>query len=125
MVSGRATSNNTVLSCIRFCWLVLPGLVLLPDLLGRTITEADRQHWAFQPLRPAEPPRNVHAKVQNPIDRFILNRLETNHLGFAPRATKEQLIRRVSFDLIGLPPSIAEVEAFVRDRSSQAYEKLV
>jgi len=97
----------------------------LPELLGRTITEADRQHWAFQPLRPVEPPRNVHAKVQNPIDRFILARLETNHLGLAPRATKEQLIRRVSFDLIGLPPSIAEIDAFLRDRSPQAYGKLV
>src|ERR1051326_8580974 len=125
MILGGVTSKNTVLSCIRFCWLLLPGFLLLPDLLGRTITDADRQHWAFQPLRTAEPPRNVHAKVENPIDRFILACLETNHLGLAPRATREQLIRRVSFDLIGLPPSIAEVDAFVRDRSAQAYGKLV
>jgi len=125
MIWGSVTSKNTVLSCIRFCCLLLPGLLLLPELLGRTITETDRQHWAFQPLRPVEPPRNVHAKVQNPIDRFILARLETNHLGLAPRATKEQLIRRVSFDLIGLPPSIAEIDAFLQDRSPQAYGKLV
>jgi len=77
---SRISSAHVVFSRIGLSWLLWPGLLFLPDLLGRTITEADRQHWAFQPLRRAEPPRKMHAKVQNPIDAFILARLETNHL---------------------------------------------
>src|ERR1043165_368458 len=105
MIWGSVTSKNTVLSCIRFCCLLLPGLLLLPELLGRTITEADRQHWAFQPLRPVEPPRNVHAKVQNPIDRFILARLETNHLGLAPRDRKSTRLNSSHVALSRIPSS--------------------
>src|SRR5882762_10335992 len=106
--------------------LVLPTLLLLPNLSGRSITEADRQHWAFQPLKPVQFPEiQSRLDVQNPIDRFILFQLQTNHLQLAPRASKERLIRRVSFDLVGLPPTIEEIDAFINDSSPRAYEKLL
>lgn len=92
-----------------------------------TLTEADRQHWAFQPVRrPALP---VLAKARsasgNPIDHFILAALETNGLSFSPAASRTTLIRRVTFDLIGLPPTPAEIDAFVNDRAANAYERLI
>jgi hypothetical protein len=110
---------------------VLQGLLLvlllpLASILhARTITETDRQHWSFQPLKEVRPPAIVSEAIQNPIDRFVLAKLQTNHLEFTTPATKEQLIRRVSFDLIGLPPTVAETDAFLRDSSPRAYEKLL
>ena len=89
-----------------------------------SISEADRNHWAFQPLQRPEPPK-VSSATHNPIDQFILARLEKAALSLSPAATKEQLIRRVSFDLIGLPPTPEEIDSFVNDRSSNAYERLI
>ena len=119
--------------CLRLKPNVAVGLMmllaLLPclDVLGKSITEKDRQHWAFQPIKRVEPPSLQSSKVQvfNPIDQFILAALQTNRLGLASRASKEQLIRRVSFDLIGLPPTPEEIDAFVHDASQNAYEKLI
>lgn len=85
-----------------------------------------QSHWSFEkPTRPASP--NVHdtAWVRNPIDGFILARLEEKGLAPAPEADRRTLARRVSFDLTGLPPRPAEVERFVKDRSSDAYERFV
>jgi hypothetical protein len=110
-----------VFSRIRFYFLMLIGLGLLSSASGRNISDSDRQHWAFQPLYSEKRPTPAVGKVQSPIDGFVLARLQTNHLGLAPQATKEQLIRRVSFDLIGLPPTLEEIDAFVRDTSPQAY----
>src|SRR5438552_1289429 len=85
-----------------------------------------KEHWAFIiPVRP-EPPA-VHAKewVRNPIDQFILAKLEGAGLQPAPEADRRTLIRRLSLDLTGLPPDPAEVEEFVNDNSPEAYEKWV
>jgi hypothetical protein len=84
------------------------------------------KHWAFQPVvKPAEPAVQHAAWVRNPIDRFILARLEKEKLAPAAEADRVTLIRRLSLDLLGLPPTPAEVEAFVSDTSPDAYEKLV
>jgi len=91
------------------------------------------KHWAFQPVgRPQPPPVKRTAWVRNPIDRFILARLERERseaapLGLppSPEAGMPTLIRRLSLDLVGLPPSPQEVEAFVRDQRPDAYERLV
>src|SRR5439155_5391349 len=100
----KSTMNRA--PCAWRAWLVLSALLLLPTLFGRSITEADRQHWAFQPLKPVQLPElQSRTEVRNPIDRFILFPLQTNRLQLAPRASKEQLIRRVSLALIGLPPT--------------------
>ncbi|HLJ54954.1 MAG TPA: DUF1553 domain-containing protein, partial [Chthonomonadaceae bacterium] len=83
-------------------------------------------HWAYQPpVKPALPAVKNAAWVRSPIDRFILAKLEREGLTPAPEADRRTLARRVSLDLTGLPPEPADAEAFVRDKSPNAYEKLV
>lgn len=98
-----------------------------PTASAKPPGEAERQHWAFRPLKRTEPPalKNAPAGSANPIDRFIFSRLEANGLSPAPPARKEQLIRRVTYGLIGLPPSPAEIDAFLNDPSPGAYEQMV
>ncbi len=84
------------------------------------------EHWAFKPPARMTPPAVTDdAWVHNPIDRFVLARLEKEKIAPAPAADRATLIRRVSLDLLGLPPSPAEVTAFVNDPAPDAYEKLV
>ncbi len=82
------------------------------------------QHWAFAPPKKLEIP-NPKSKIQNPIDHFIREKLKSKGLSPSPAADKYTLIRRVSLDLIGLPPTPDEVEAFITDTPPNAYEKLV
>jgi hypothetical protein len=90
------------------------------------LTASDRAHWAFRPLSPASPPAIKHAGwCINPVDRFILKRLDEVGLTPLPPADKHTLIRRVTFDLTGLPPTPAESAAFVADDSPDAYERLL
>jgi hypothetical protein len=87
---------------------------------------AGTAHWAFKaPARPTPPRVQREGAVRNPIDRFILARLEKEKITPAPEADRATLIRRLSLDLVGLPPSPAEVAAFVSDPDPDAYEKLV
>ena len=76
-------------------------------------------------VRPELPTVSYANWVRNPVDRFILARLETEGLTPSPEADRVTLLRRLSLDLIGLPPSVEEVDAFVRDKSKNAYEKQV
>jgi hypothetical protein len=83
-------------------------------------------HWAFQPVR--KPPLPVVSQpkwAKNPIDRFILARLDKEKIAPAPEAAKTTLIRRVSLDLTGLPPSTEQVHDFLADQRPDAYERLV
>ena len=106
------------------------------------ITEADRAHWAFQPVkRPPVPvigkeviskqsanSRTTHSSLttnHSPLDAFLLAKLHAAGLTFSPSATKEAQLRRVSLDLIGLPPSLAELDAFLADTSPDAWAKVV
>jgi hypothetical protein len=83
-------------------------------------------HWSFQPLRkPQPPPVRSAGWARNAIDRFILARLEKESLAASPEADRTTLLRRVSLDLTGLPPTPAEVAAFVSDRRVDAYERAV
>ena len=89
-------------------------------------TRAGRDWWSLQPLRPiAVPAVNDGPPSSNPIDHFILQRLKKEKLAPSPMADRRTLIRRLTFDLIGLPPTPPEVEAFVNDHSADAYERLV
>jgi mono/diheme cytochrome c family protein len=88
------------------------------------ITDEDRQWWAFQPLRTLTPPPAAGWGT-NAIDRFIHARLKSEGLQPAPRAEKTALLRRVYFDLVGLPPAPADIDAFVGDTSADAYAKVV
>ncbi len=83
-------------------------------------------HWAYRPIRHPVLPEVKHERwVRTPIDRFILQRLERENINPFLPASRTTLIRRVTLDLIGLPPSPEEVEVFVRDRRPDAYERLV
>jgi len=85
-----------------------------------------KEHWSFSaPMRPAAPVVKNLNWARNPIDRFLLARMEAEGLTPAPEADRRTLARRVSLDLTGLPPSPAEVEAFVKDSAADAYERLV
>ncbi|HTU89506.1 MAG TPA: PSD1 and planctomycete cytochrome C domain-containing protein, partial [Gemmataceae bacterium] len=94
---------------------------------GTAISGADRSFWAFQPL--ADPPlpalRSSQEWVRNPLDRFVLAKLEARGLHPVQPADKHALLRRVTFDLIGLPPTPEEIAAFLSDDSANAYEKVV
>jgi len=93
---------------------------------GKPVEVVGRDHWAFQPVvaRPA-PKVKQTAWVRNPIDAFILAKLEQKGIKPSPEADRVTLIRRVSLDLLGLPPSVEEVDAFLQDRRPGAYERLV
>ncbi len=83
-------------------------------------------HWAFQPIVRSQPPEVKNDEwVRNAIDRFVLARLEARGIAPSPEADRATLIKRLSYDLVGLPQQPAEVEAFVRDESPEAYQKLV
>jgi hypothetical protein len=113
-----------------------PGLKRRPspqqiDTLRRWVEQGAKwgRHWAFEPMmRPAVPvsrdPKAI-AWARNPIDAFVLNRLERENLFPAAPSDKERLLRRVTLDLTGLPPTIAELDAFLANDSPNAYEKVV
>lgn len=85
-----------------------------------------KAHWSFiAPQKAALPNVKNEEIVQNPIDHFVLKKLEEQGLSFSEKADKATLIRRVYLDLIGLPPSLEEVDAFLKDDSPDAFEKIV
>src|SRR5262245_27961320 len=93
---------------------------------GYVIPPVKRDHWAWKaPVRPAVPAVRDAGWVRNPIDAFVLVRLEAEGLAPAPPATREQLLRRVTFDLTGLPPTPEEIDAFLADTAPGAYERVV
>ena len=96
-------------------------------LLTRWIAEGAeyRPHWSLAPVARSVPPTLNATQPANPIDAFVRERLDREGLVPAPRASSETLIRRLAFSLTGLPPSPDEIDAFVNDRSTGAYERLV
>ena len=118
---------------LRLCALVA---LALPFLLGANsaaasalkdpFTPQQRSYWAFQPVqRPPVPATPGLPQIPNPIDAFVVARLEDQGLTLSPPADKVALIRRVYFDLVGLPPAPAEVDAFLNDSAPDAYERVV
>jgi hypothetical protein len=97
------------------------------ELLRRWIAQGAeyKPHWAFIPVGEVPVPKPPDASLRNAIDAFVLARLEHEGLKLSPEASPEALIRRLSFDLRGLPPSIAEIDVFLADKSPKAYEALV
>jgi hypothetical protein len=90
------------------------------------VTEEDRRHWSYRPLQVVDPPQVKTATwCRNPIDRFITAALEKRGIHANAPADRRVLIRRLYFDLLGLPPSPQEVDAFVADTRPTAYEELV
>ena len=98
------------------------------DLLKRWVAEGAeyQSHWAYEPIRrPVPPPLKDAGWTRNPVDSFILASLEEKHVAPSPAADRATLIRRLSLDLIGLPPTPEEVAAFEKDQAPDAYEKVV
>jgi cytochrome c553 len=101
-----------------------------PRKAGTTITmtwsQKAKDHWAFQPIKIQTPPAVADvSRVHNGIDNFILAKLDENGMKMSPPADKRTLVRRAYFDLIGLPPSPEEVNAFIADNSPDAFAKVV
>ncbi len=108
------------------------GMVLISLIVSVGFTDKEAafigargKYWAFQKVVRPPVPQLTDPWVRTPIDAFILDGLRAKNLRPSPELNRRELIRRVSFDLTGLPPTPAEVEAFVRDRSPLAYENLV
>jgi hypothetical protein len=112
-----------------FVWLGVAALMAAPDSnetapLGK-YTAAERRHWAFQPRPAVVPPAVASAWVKNPVDAFVWAGMQKAGLQPSPEASRAVLIRRVTYDLHGLPPTPDEIAAFVNDKAPQAYERLV
>jgi hypothetical protein len=106
-------------------WLETPAAAALPPG-GFTVTAAQQSHWAFQPVRkPPLPAVKDTAWPTSPIDRFILHPLEQKGLRPNNPADKLTLLRRATFDLTGLPPTLAEIDAFLADHSPNAFARVV
>src|SRR5437870_5016422 len=127
-LSHSAKCRTGLLACL--------GLILFPLLCAAeefaslpAYKPAERRHWAFQPRQDIKPPTFTTAAdtawIRTPIDAFVLDRLKKAGLRPAPAADRATLIRRATFDLHGLPPTVEEVDAFVNDRSPDAWEKVV
>jgi hypothetical protein len=103
-----------------------PDSLQAPVEGGFTITEKQRRFWAFQPVKcVALPEVRDRARAKSSIDLFILSALEAKGLGLAKPADKRTLLRRATFDLIGLPPSPVEIDAFLADESPDAFARVV
>jgi hypothetical protein len=107
-----------------------PEMKIEPDVASTRpdplVRDKDRAFWAFQaPTAVAPPEVKQSHRVRNPIDAFIVQKLEEKGLTLAPEADRLTLLRRASFDLTGLPPEPAEVRAFLDDRDPLAHEKLI
>ncbi len=99
-----------------------------PDQLGKPsgITEEERAFWSFQPIRqPKIPATKPQDRARTPVDAFLMSALAKQKLTFSPDAERVALLRRACFDLTGLPPTPAAVEAFLADTAPDAYEKLI
>jgi hypothetical protein len=130
------SSANSSLAWLRFTFLLtILGLSqLASSLVGQDaaepkITVDDRDHWAFGPIvRPTVPDHSTLANaswIENPIDAFVLAELAAAKLQPMPEADRSTLIRRLTFDLTGLPPTIEDIDQFNTDASADAYERLV
>lgn len=101
------------------------GVAPVKKMPAMTLEEG-RQFWSFRPLSKAVPPAVQHPDwVQNPVDSFVVQKLEAAGLELAPRADKRTLLRRVTYDLTGLPPTPAEMEAFLSDSAPDAFARVV
>src|SRR5262245_58194316 len=102
-------------------------VLMLVAMFVAAVAQADppAEHWAFRTPQRPEIPKTKDQNPSNPIDAFVRAKLEAAGLAFAPPATREQLIRRATFDLTGLPPTPDEITAFVNDKSPDAWEKVI
>jgi len=123
-------------ACCSFC-MAVPCSIIADDDFHQTKkvnvvtpeptwTSEQKGHWSFQPVKSPTPPKvKKESWIRNPIDRFILSQMESMEFKPAPQADKSSLIRRVTFDLTGLPPTPSEIDSFLSDNRPDAYERLI
>ena len=124
---GRPVPSEQIALLRRWVATGAPGGGPEPETLppGPSFAATEKQHWAFQPInQPAVPPSD-NSRIRNEVDAFVEQKLAEHDLDFAPDADRRTLIRRLTFDLTGLPPTPEEIAAFLADRSPTAYEDLV
>ena len=125
----RFHSNVRVFAVSVAAAALLAAASLPPTAPLGKYTDAEHRHWSFQPRMHPEVPVFTSAPdkafAKSPVDALVLARMKKEGLSPAPRADRATLIRRITFDLTGLPPTPKEVDAFVRDRSPKAWEKVV
>lgn len=111
-----------------FQWIANGAPIARPEpenVEDAKFTFEELNHWAFKPIQNPPPPAGKIPRGDHPIDAFILEKLKEHGLNLSPEAEKHTLIRRLSFDLRGLPPTPSEVDAFLRDQSEEAWDKLI
>ncbi|NNE20008.1 MAG: DUF1549 domain-containing protein, partial [Myxococcales bacterium] len=106
-------------------WPEEPDAIISKSEDGFQISPAQRDFWSFRPLQKTQPPQLRDKRIHNYIDNYVFAKLQAEGLQANTLADKRTLIRRASLDLIGLPPTPGEVEAFLNDKSPDAYAKLV
>ncbi|RLS54940.1 MAG: DUF1553 domain-containing protein [Planctomycetota bacterium] len=125
---GKRLSDKEIATLTK--WVEQGALTARPEPealpMGQEFTEEERHYWAFQPVtRPSLPGVKQLALVANPIDRFLLAKLETEGQTFSPEADRATLVRRLSFDLLGLPPTPELMTEMTADTRPDWYERLV
>jgi len=121
----QKTSMTVLASVVVSVWAIVPVFSEEESRVGSIDFEKGRKFWAFQPVKKLELPPVPDDWAQNRVDRFVQARMRAEGLQPSPAADRRVLIRRLSFDLIGLPPSPEEVESFLGDQSPEAYSRLV
>ncbi len=123
--SARHAERDGYVALSRLCSTVLV-LCFVFVTLANSVSADDQQHWSFRPLRrPTLPAVKDSMRTRMPIDRFIQAKLESNGLALTRDADRATLVRRVAFDLTGLPPSQHDIREFEADQSPDAYERMV
>lgn len=129
-VSVKPAEASEIEAITRWIALGAPEVEIAADVAGADpdplVSDKERDFWSFRPPKSVTPPTVRHSEqIRNPIDAFILEKLEGKGLTLSPEADRLTLLRRVTLDLTGLPPGPEDVDAFLADRDPTAYEKLV
>jgi mono/diheme cytochrome c family protein len=123
---GKKLSDQQIEDLVAWVKMGAPDPRTTEAVQGAKSKIQSREHWAFRPVKePLSPTIKNRKLVQTPIDQFLLAKLETKGLSLSPRADKRTLIRRVNYDLTGLPPTPEETRAFEADKSPEAFAQLV
>lgn len=122
--AGEPLSQNQIDDLTR--WIATGAVWPAEEPSSKPKEELWREHWAFQPLRSGDPPLLAdETRIRNDVDRFVIAKLQEAGLPSSSEANRESLIVRATYDLCGLPPTHQEIQAFVNDPSSDAYEQLI
>jgi hypothetical protein len=124
-VGHLSVPSGRTLSLLVLAWRLLAPAALAAPPEGPPVPSSAGGHWAFRPVRRIEPPEDPTGWSGHPIDRFIMARLRREGLKPVEPAPRRVLLRRVTFDLSGLPPSPEEMAAFLADESPRAFERVV